>query len=164
VLLLRERYADAVPLLAEGAARARALGTQVLLSHALVHLGWAHLLLGDRASARPPLRDALGLAARQGDHEGMARAFEALAALTLAEGHPDRAARLFGAAEGARRAVGAALWRTDLASHQGTEGALRAALGDQAYRSASAAGAALPLPDALALADGPEADGPAGAG
>ena len=132
------RVDEGVPLLDEAVGRARAVRTQVLLSFTLINLGWANLARGALDAARPPLQEALERAALVDSRPDIARALEALAALAMRSGDADRAARLFGAAEGARRSVGAPIWVPDRQTHQQTEEALRAALGDEAYEAALA--------------------------
>ena len=51
-LLLHHRYADAIPHLEESLQHAREVKADVLLSNALINLGWVHYWLGDLEAAR----------------------------------------------------------------------------------------------------------------
>jgi tetratricopeptide (TPR) repeat protein len=106
VLLLQDRGDDALETLRLSVAGARATGEKLLLSFALLNLGWAQLGLGDRAGATASLQEAFEILARFRNVEA-ARVLEALAAAAAALGDPPRGALLFGAAEGLRRALGA---------------------------------------------------------
>jgi hypothetical protein len=72
----------------------------VLVSNGLVGLGRAHLRQGEFAVAGRELREALDLAVTFGSRETIPRALDALAAVAERSGDTDRAAMLFGAAEG----------------------------------------------------------------
>ena len=75
-----------------------------------------------------------------------------MAWLAVAEGQPARAARLGGAAEALREALGAALHPVLHPGHDQAVQAMRAALGEEAFAAAWAEGQALPLEEAVALA------------
>jgi tetratricopeptide (TPR) repeat protein len=164
-LLLRNRFDDAVPLLEESVAVARAAEAKVFLSNALVNLGWAYAGLGDLDTAALALRESLEQATASDNRESTARVLEALAAVTLAAGNPDHAALLFGAAEGVRRSIGAAVWGADRGSHERTREALRVQLGEVAAAERTATGERLPLAEVLDLQrlTKPMPDRPAGA-
>jgi len=76
----------------------------------------------------------------------------ALARLAAADGNWNRAARLFGAAEGLRETVGLALSANRRVALERAQGAIRTALGDAAFAAAVTAGRALPLDEAVAEA------------
>ena len=121
------------------------------LAGALGELGRVALARGEPAEAAQLLRDSLRLQQGRGERAGVAWCLEALAAVAAGPA-PARAARLLGAAAGARRALGAPPtpdWCPDLAA---AEGAARAALGAPAYAAAWAAGEALSLEQAAAEA------------
>ena len=77
---------------------------------------------------------------------------EGLAAIGVDDGHPDRAARLLGAADALRQAIGAPLPAHEAADRNDTIAACSAVLGEASFRSAFEAGAGLTLADAVALA------------
>jgi hypothetical protein len=90
-----------------------------------------------------------------GHKQGMAENLEGLAAVAAAQAQPERAARLFGAAEALRTAVGAPRPHAERAEHERHFAAARAALGEEAFAAAWGAGRAMPLEAAVsyALAD-----------
>src|SRR5205823_12997531 len=99
-----------------------------------------------------------------GDRWRVASVLDDLAAAVLA-GRPSRpaqAARLLGAAEQIRDAIGTAIAPCERADHARTEAAARAALGDAAFADLTSAGAAAPLDDVVAgdIAPSPPRPGP----
>jgi hypothetical protein len=77
---------------------------------------------------------------------------EGLAAVAVAQAQSERAARLFGAAEGLREAMGAPLPSADRAEHDRSVTAAHTALGKAAFASAWAEGRAMPLEEAVRVA------------
>jgi non-specific serine/threonine protein kinase len=90
------------------------------------------------------------VAALAWDRESVARALAGLAALASACGQPDRAARLFGAAERLREEVGLALAFPERATYERATAAAAARLGDTAFAVAWAAGRAMRPEEATA--------------
>ncbi|SFN82077.1 Predicted ATPase [Geodermatophilus obscurus] len=122
-------------------------------------LAQAALMAGDLPRARARLDEAVALHRRTRDLEGAAACLEVLAALTLALGRQEAAARLAGAAEAARAGLGVARWSPHQALADRLRAALRAALGDDAEARERAAGAALGPWAALDAALEEERDG-----
>lgn len=112
---------------------------------ALLGLGHIAESAGDLAQSRARYLQALEVTVSTGTLPDGARALDALAGVTLAEGDPASAARLLGAAT--------ALRGTRLPTE--TEASARAALGDTAFETAYSHGAHLSPTDALHLADMP---------
>jgi hypothetical protein len=77
---------------------------------------------------------------------------EGLAALAVALAQPERAARLFGAAEALREAMGTPLPPAERGAHDRSVAAVRATMGDAAFAVAWAAGRVMSLEEAVALA------------
>jgi hypothetical protein len=75
-----------------------------------------------------------------------------LAAVAVGQAQPERAAHLFGAAEGLRAAMGAPLPPADRTEHDRSVAAVRSALGEEAFAAAWAEGRALTLEAAITLA------------
>lgn len=136
------------------------------LAITLTHLGMARLDADDPSGARSALIDALELS-RDIDHRektraplqrdthssaGLVWALEALAALAVATADHEKGALLLGAAEGVRRSIGAATWAPDRQTHERTELALRAALGDDGFRTKFSEGMRMSPEDAATLA------------
>ena len=107
---------------------------------------------GDDAAAQARYHDALGAARRAGEPLIVAQTLQRCAGLCAAQGRLERAARLFGAVAAWRRETGL----TELPGQHGqlehAAAAARAGLGDEAFAVAWAAGAAMPLEQAVAYA------------
>jgi hypothetical protein len=82
----------------------------------------------------------------------MAQNLEGLAAVAVAQAQSERAARLFGAAEGGRDAIGAPLPPAERSEHDRSVAAARAALGDEAFAAAWAEGRTMTFERAIAYA------------
>jgi hypothetical protein len=80
------------------------------------------------------------------------RYLEAFAALTVAQGQGERAARLYGVAETLRTAKGTPLPSCDLDEYNGDVALVRAALGEEAFAAAWAEGRAMSPQQAVAYA------------
>jgi predicted ATPase/DNA-binding SARP family transcriptional activator/Tfp pilus assembly protein PilF len=77
---------------------------------------------------------------------------EGLATVAVDDAHPERAARLLGAADALRQAIGAPLPAHEAADRNDTIAACSAVMGEASFRSAFDAGAGLPLAGAVTLA------------
>jgi len=152
VLLHRHHEVDAIAPLEEGEHIAREGDDDVLLSNALIALGWAHLGQGDIAAATEPLDESLKRSAAFHNRETLARALDANAAMAEQAGDASRGATLFGAADGMRRSIGAEVWVIDRQNHDETSKRLRSRLGEDAYRRLADRGATLALEEILELA------------
>jgi predicted ATPase/DNA-binding SARP family transcriptional activator len=98
------------------------------------------------------LHQALDIHRDLGDRWRVASVLDDLAAAALGGQPPDaaRAARLLGAAQHIREAIGTAIAPCERADHARTEASAQAALGQAAFTSLAQAGAAEPLDDVLA--------------
>ncbi|MEV0718671.1 DUF4062 domain-containing protein [Asanoa sp. NPDC050611] len=143
---------ESLPPLREGIDRAREMDDDVLVSNGLVCQGWAHVRQGRMASARRELAEALDMAVALGSRETIPRVLDALAAVAERTGDTDRAATLFGAAQGVRGTLGSPVWGIDQEAHSETAEHLRTRLGEEPYRRLTARGASLALDDVLQLA------------
>jgi len=83
---------------------------------------------GDADRARSRYLDALALQRRVGTTEGAASCLFGLAAVAAGGGDPASAARLLGASDALREAVGEAIYPIDLPEYRRVEAAVRAAL------------------------------------
>jgi hypothetical protein len=87
-----------------------------------------------------------------GSRSGIAHCLEGWASVAGGAGRPEQAARLFGAAEALRDLTNTPRPPADVADYDRTLAALRAALGEEAFAAAWAAGQAMSLDEAVALA------------
>jgi hypothetical protein len=82
--------------------------------------------------------------------------------VAVAQAQSERAARLFGAAEALREAIGTPLPPADRAEHDRSVAAVRTALGEEAFAAAWAEGRALTLEHAVAFALADDVQSPPG--
>lgn len=150
VLILGGRFDDAVEALEESVRRAGR--TEILRSHCLLNFGWALRGTGALDDAAEALLEGIDRFASMGNPQGIARVLECLAAVELDRGRARSAARLFGAAEGARRSIGASVWSTDVFSHAVLDEALRASLDPDDLEAELERGIGTELDEAVALA------------
>jgi non-specific serine/threonine protein kinase len=87
-----------------------------------------------------------------GDQRGVAECLVGVAGVALALGQPERAARLFGAADACLQAARAAIAPVNLAEYERNLAAARARLGPSAFASACQAGRAMSPEQAVAYA------------
>jgi non-specific serine/threonine protein kinase len=130
----------------------RAIDDRWGMGYTLVGFGHAARDQGDVARAAALFAEALTLFTDLGDRRIIAMAIEGMAGLATTWGLPERAARLFGAAAALREASGLPVEAASRAAHERDVAAARAALGEDAFVAGWAAGAALPLPVAVAEA------------
>jgi DNA-binding SARP family transcriptional activator len=136
-------------------ARSRELAEQVGfregVAWALHERGLLAVRRGEPAAAAL-LDQALDIHRDLGDRWRVASVLDDLAAAALAGQPPDaaRTARLLGAAQRIREAIGTAIAPCERADHARTEASARAALGEAAFARLAQAGAAEPLDDVLA--------------
>ena len=111
-------------------------------STALYHLGLASYAQHDLGRSASLLRESLGSRQARGDRLGVADCLEALAAVARLGGSLPQAARLLGLAGTMRKDTGASRWAADQARYDRESAAVRAAMGEEAFAAACAAGAA----------------------
>ena len=105
--LLAGDHERATALLEEATALLRARGHKAYLEYALDNLGWAALARGDHQGAKVLHEESLALCKELGDKMIAAESIEGLACAAGARGEAERAARLFGAGQALRGALGA---------------------------------------------------------
>lgn len=139
--------------LTEALALARAAGRRDVEAYVLGDLGTLARQRGDLALAGARHREALALHQSVGALRQIAITLEHLAALAVAEDRGERAARLLGAASALRGVIRVPRPVPEQRLADTTRAGAVAALGDvPPYDAACAAGAALPLADAIAEA------------
>ena len=115
-------------------------------------MGYAALRLKDYSKARACLWESLLLFQNAGMAAGQQRSLDRFGEMAAAEGHWDLAARLFAAADAARRASALTLSPNERSEYDRLFGSLRLALGAVPFAAAWAEGAALTLQEAATLA------------
>ena len=136
----------------EGLAIRRRLAARRGVAAVLHNLAVLDQRAGDRPGARTRLAEALGLFRAVGDRPGAAWCLAGLAAAAEADGQPERAARLLGAADPHLTAEAAPLHPPDAAERAGTRARVRRRLGEAAFAAAWAEGRAMSPEQAVAYA------------
>ncbi len=106
VSILEGDYERGAALNEEAAGLCRERGYKSGLQFALDNLGWAALLQGDYEQARISYSESLVMCRELGDKMIASESLEGLACVAVTGGEAEQAARLFGAAEALREAVG----------------------------------------------------------
>ena len=96
--------------------------------------------------------ESLALRRELADKRGIAESLEELAGVAGAQGQAERAARLYGAAEALREAIGAPIVPVDRARYERAVAAARTQLDAAAWTRLRAEGRAMPLEEAIAYA------------
>ena len=136
----------------EAAELYRERGNRGHLQYALDNLGWAALMRGNLQQAEVLHRESLALSRQLGDKLVAAEALEGLACSASARGEAERVARLFGAAEAQREAVGYRQEPREHALRQPYLGAARTRLSKARWNAAWAEGRRLGFEEAIAYA------------
>jgi predicted ATPase len=162
------RYDDALPHLAEARDVADRIGGDWLAAGSRVQLGMLTVLRGRLDEARPLLDEALALSMAARSTPFVTLCLAAYAELALADGDPDRAALLEGAAEGLRRRVGLPAWPHLRRVEGELVARVRLKLGGSRFDQVFSAGSALTQREAVAIVrnqsatHAPAARGPGG--
>jgi predicted ATPase len=154
-LTARDRgdYERAAALLEESLALFRETGERRLIPEVLANLGLVWHEQGDDGRAAALLAESLALPHTGGPSMcSVLQALEGVAGVAGAQGQPERAARLFGATEALRAALGVPVRPVDCRLYDRDVSAVRASLGDATFAAAWAAGRALSLEHAIAEA------------
>ena len=153
----RGDHARSVALHEESLALFRSLGDAWGTSLVLGNLGLGRHNLGDHARGAALLAESLSMKRALGDRVGTAESLDGMGMVALARGDAGEAARLLGAADALREAVAAPIPPVDRAPLDRALATTRAALGEEAFAAAWAAGRAEPLDrvvaDAIRAAD-----------
>jgi predicted ATPase len=149
-------YASARALHEESLAIRREIGDKWGIATSLGNLGLVAYGQQDYTSARALLAEALALQRELGSRRNVAEWLEGLAWVTAAQGRTraeaDRSARLLGAAEALRDALGIPLLASQRADHERQSAVVRGELGDEAFTAAFARGRAMTWEQAAAYA------------
>ena len=144
----------AAELLEEALAVATDLDDRHCVTLSLLHLARLARDQGDPARADALYREAMpaAVSADVPPTDSTATWLEGLGAIAVDDGGPERAAQLLGAADALRQAIGTPLPAHEAADRNDTIAGCSAALGEDRFRAAFDAGAALSLTDAVRLA------------
>jgi non-specific serine/threonine protein kinase len=152
VAILQGEYREARALLSESLTIFRQLGIQYAIAATLHNLGEVALREGDLAAAGRLLREVLVVRRKAGDRLGMTADLLSLADVAHSLGQPERAARLYGAAEALCQTLAAPLTPCELAERDRSLNELRDALGEAAFAAAWADGQAMTVEQAFTYA------------
>ena len=130
----------------------RELGNKSSMALSLASLTSLALQMDDLAAARLYSTEALVLCREIGEKRVMAFVLERIAGLAAKRSQWRRAARLYGAAQALRAAIGVPIVATDREDYDESVTSLRNALDEQAFTSAWAEGEAMELDQAIAYA------------
>jgi non-specific serine/threonine protein kinase len=130
------------------------------LQYPLDNLGWATLLQGDHERARSYYEQSLVLCKELGDKMIASESLEGLACIAADRGETERAARLFGAGEGLREALGFHHVPFFEALREPYLAAARSRLEEEAWKAEWAEGRAMTLEEAVKYALAKEAEPP----
>jgi tetratricopeptide (TPR) repeat protein len=151
-LLYDREYPRATALLTESQAVFRRFGYRDMEAASSNGLAVIAHRLGDHRRAVDLVRDALRLYQLTSNRLGLCGCFETLAIVAEARGQPERAARLFGAAEALRTALGAPMPPIERPDYEQSIATLRSALSNEVLATAWAAGRDTMLEDVTAYA------------
>jgi predicted ATPase/class 3 adenylate cyclase len=145
-------YAKAVALCEESLAMSRTLGTKRQIAYALRATGHAVRLLVDLERAAGLYRESLALFKETGDKFVATECIEGLALIASAQGHYERAARLFGVDEAARETFGITMPRPEAGDQEHFWATIRERPEGTALAAAWAEGRAMTLEQAIEYA------------
>ena len=151
-VLFEGDYERGAALCEEAAALLRERGYIGGLEGILGNLGWARLLQSDNERARISYRESLTLCKELGNKLDASEGLEGLACVSAAEGATERAARLFGAGEALREAVGFAQLPAEAALREPYLATVRSQLDEASWRAAWAEGRAMSMEQAIEYA------------
>ncbi len=139
----------AVALLTDALRRHQAIGHGYGAAVSLLYLGHLANAAGDPVGAETRLTESLIRWRDESFWPGIAEAIAGLATAARMREQPERAARLFGAADAVRRRVGLAASLPERALYEREIAAARQGLGEDAFTWAWTAGQALPTDEAI---------------
>jgi len=154
------RYDDALRHLGEARGLAERPGRDWLLAGVPVQLGVLAVLRGRLDEARALLEEALDLSLAARSTPFVTLCLAAYARLALAEGDPERAAQLKGAAEGLRQRVGLPAWPDQRRLEEELVAQIREKLSAAQFDQAFAAGSGLTQRQAINIVPDQRGTGP----
>jgi tetratricopeptide (TPR) repeat protein len=147
-------YGRSEALLAEALAFFTKLRGEGSIAELLASVGLLALEQGDDRRAEQALTESLRIAKRIGLRWVLGTLLEGMAGVAIGKGRAERAARLFGAAEAVRTAIGTPIWQANQALYERHIGAARLVLEKEQFIVAWQEGRALTTDEAIAAALG----------
>jgi tetratricopeptide (TPR) repeat protein len=134
----------------EALQQARALDSEATIGVVLFGLGYSALARRDDGLAWARFADSAEMFRRIRDREGLAYTLDGLAAVALAQGRPELAAKAVGAADATRERIGVTVYPITQRAFRGPLlSAIQAALGAAAFEAARMAGTETDLEEAI---------------
>ena len=155
IALSQGDYAAARSYQEESLAIQREIGEQRGIAYSLRELGRVAEMQKDYPAARELLNESLAILWRIGGRQWLADTLESLVSLAAAQGQPERAFRLAGAAAALRRAIGTPISRPDQEALERSLDVARQMLGSDASALAFAEGGGMSLDEAVDYATSP---------
>jgi predicted ATPase len=155
VARVRGDYEQAGTYYAQSEALLRDMGDKGDLARLIHNLGYVAQHQEDDERADIHFRESLAMFRKLGNKRGIAECLAALAGLEGERRRTERAARMLGTAQAALSASGAAWWPADRVEIERNLTAIQAALDEDAFATAWAAGASMTLEGAIAYASEP---------
>jgi len=155
VLLLKGDLEGARRKFEEGLVLGRSIGDRVSLCNALFDLAQLELAVGDHDAAFRRFAEGIAPSKEMGDRSNVAYILEGLSTVAGARGEAERAARLLGASEALRSAIGLrghTYYQPDRALYGRIEAEARATLGEAAFEATWAEGRAMSPEEAIEYA------------
>jgi predicted ATPase/DNA-binding SARP family transcriptional activator len=151
----QDDYAGAIPWFEQALARNREIGDYSQMVVIIYNLGNSALALGDQTTAQEYFREALLLCRELGESRSrrlIAFLLKALAMTALPHSPSERAARLLGASDAQREAIGVPLNSDDQQEHDAFVARLRNTLGEEEFAARRDEGRAMRIDQAIAVA------------
>ena len=128
----------------------RKIGGKMGIAYLLHNLAHIDQRQDDFSSATAHLHESLEIFQELGHKQGIAMCVAGLSGVAASQGHPERAARLMGAAEALLETIGARLDPADFVEYTRKVSDVRDLLGTAAFSAAWSAGRAMPVEQAIA--------------
>jgi non-specific serine/threonine protein kinase len=152
VEMVRGDYGRAAEILEEAVARSRRVRVRQASAGLLTRLALAVLGRGDHERATALLEEGLVLGRELANKLGLVGSLEGMAMVAAAKGMDERAARLWGAAEVSREAIGAPLRADERAMYERYSADAQSGFGEEAWEAVRKEGRKMALEEAVEYA------------
>ena len=150
--LVQGDYSRARALLEEDLAMGREVGNKFVIAASLRLLGRVASAQGDYGGAVELYKESLTHYQKLGGSLGISECFEGLAEVAVAQEQPERATRLYGAAEGQLETISEPIPPTERYDYDRNVASIRAELGEDGFAAAWAEGRAMSMEEAAEFA------------